>query len=208
MNNKKCPLLIVGIISIVTATATLILLWRMTPHELSVLQVPIISTTTDRSNLTPFGTPYERPPEEKSSATTTQSGKIDEYLTIDNTLRNVNFCGTAYQAKQVFIDGVDIVQRIAKRVTASSLDYMMEICDRAEGLRRNGRLNLDKNEIGVSPVIRDTSTTYYVYRMSLVSPTENSQSIGDFKINSSTGEIMIILQGFADFSEKPIGNLK
>lgn len=206
--NKKCPLLIVGIISIAIATVALILLWRMTPHELSVLPVPIISTTTDRSNLTPLGTQYTRPPEEKSSATTTQLGKIDEHLTIDNTLRDVNFCGTIYRAKKVFIDGIDVVQRTAKLVTASDLDYMKEICNRAEGLRRNGWLNLDKNEIGISPVIRDANTTSDIYQMSLVAPTGNFQSIGDFKINASTGEIVIILQGFADFSEKPIGKLE
>jgi hypothetical protein len=206
--NKKCPLLIAGIVIIAIAIVALILLWRMTPHELSVLQMPITSTTTDRSNLTPLGTPYTRPPEGKSSATTTQSGKIDEHLTIDNTFRDVNFCGTTYRVKQVFIDGVDVVQRIAKLVTASNLDYMREICDRTEGLRRNGWLNLDKNEIGVSPVIRDASTVDSVYQMSLVSPTGNLQPIGDFKIDASTGEVMIILQGFADFSEKPIGKLE
>jgi hypothetical protein len=42
------------------------------------------------------------------------SGKIDEHLTIDNTLRDVNFCGQIYKVKQVLIDGVDVVQRVAE----------------------------------------------------------------------------------------------
>jgi hypothetical protein len=50
-------------------------------------------------------------------ATTTPSGKIDEHLTIENTLRDVNFCGTIYRAKMVTIDGVDVLQRIAESAT-------------------------------------------------------------------------------------------
>ena len=51
-----------------------------------------------------------------TSSNPVQSEKIDEHLTIDNTLREVNFCGTTYRVKQVIIDGVDVVQRIAKIV--------------------------------------------------------------------------------------------
>jgi hypothetical protein len=45
------------------------------------------------------------------------SGKIDEHLTIYNTLREVNFCGEIYKVKQVLIDGVDVVQRVAELAT-------------------------------------------------------------------------------------------
>lgn len=206
--DKKCPLLITSTIVVAITIVALVLLWRRTPHELGVLQVPVTGTTTDRSNLTPLGTPYTRPPEEKSTATTTQSGKIDEHLTIDNTSRALIFCGVPYQTKQVFIDGVDVIQRVASLVSSSNLDYLKSVCERAKSLRDNGWLNLDKDEIGVSPVIRDASTTDAVYSMSLVSPTTNSQSIGDFRIDASTKKITIILQGFADFSEKPVGNLE
>jgi len=40
--------------------------------------------------------------------------KIDEHLTINNELRDVNFCGKTYKVKQVLIDGVDVVQRVAE----------------------------------------------------------------------------------------------
>lgn len=54
-----------------------------------------------------------------SPATTTAelSGKIDEHLTINNELRDVNFCGKTYKVKQVLIDGVDVVQRVAELAT-------------------------------------------------------------------------------------------
>ncbi|RJQ34246.1 hypothetical protein C4568_02770 [Candidatus Parcubacteria bacterium] len=42
------------------------------------------------------------------------SGKIDEHLTIDNTYRNVTFCGYTFKSVQVIIDGVDVIQRLAE----------------------------------------------------------------------------------------------
>jgi hypothetical protein len=50
------------------------------------------------------------------SATPT-SGKIDEHLTIDETLKDVNFCGEMYKVKQIKVDGVDVIQRIAYLAT-------------------------------------------------------------------------------------------
>lgn len=46
-----------------------------------------------------------------------QLGVIDEHLTINNELRDVNFCGKTYKVKQVLIDGVDVVQRVAELAT-------------------------------------------------------------------------------------------
>ncbi|MCH8987070.1 hypothetical protein IIA94_02790 [Patescibacteria group bacterium] len=48
---------------------------------------------------------------------TNQSGKIDEHLTIDNTFINVTFCDKVLKSRQIFIDGVDVVQRIAYLAT-------------------------------------------------------------------------------------------
>lgn len=70
--------------------------------------------------LTPLGTPFTPPPKEESTATTTQVGKIDEHVIIDDTLRSVNFCDTTYQARQVFVDGVDVAPRIAVLLASSS----------------------------------------------------------------------------------------
>ncbi len=38
----------------------------------------------------------------------------DDHLTINNELTEVNFCGNTYQARQVLIDGVNVVQRIGE----------------------------------------------------------------------------------------------
>ena len=60
------------------------------------------------------------PPQEPVASTTTvvePSGQIDEHLFIDNTPIVVNFCGNKYLAKQIKLDGVDIVQRIAYLAT-------------------------------------------------------------------------------------------
>jgi hypothetical protein len=52
-----------------------------------------------------------------TSSTSVQEGQIDEHLFVDNTLRDVNFCGNIYKVKQVMIDGVDVVQRVAEIAT-------------------------------------------------------------------------------------------
>lgn len=53
-----------------------------------------------------------QPSTENKTVHTTVS-KIDEHLTIDDTLRDIDFCGTTYQIETVFIDGVDIIKKIA-----------------------------------------------------------------------------------------------
>jgi hypothetical protein len=50
-----------------------------------------------------------------------QSGIVDEHLTIDNTLRDIDFCGTTYQVKQIFIDEVDVLQRMSDLLKNSKL---------------------------------------------------------------------------------------
>lgn len=47
-------------------------------------------------------------------ASTLRARKIDEHLTVDTKLRDVNFCGTTYQSETVIIDGVDVIQRLAE----------------------------------------------------------------------------------------------
>src|SRR3989344_967763 len=54
-------------------------------------------------------------------ASTSQSGKIDSHLTVDNTLIEVTFCGKIYRTRQIFIDGVDVVRRLAALVNDGAL---------------------------------------------------------------------------------------
>ncbi len=41
----------------------------------------------------------------------------DEYLLVNHELRDVNFCGKIFKVKQIIINEVDVVQRIAEIVT-------------------------------------------------------------------------------------------
>ncbi len=66
----------------------------------------------------------EKKPEPKSYteiASTSQSGKVSEKLTVDNTLVPVQFCDKTFKTRQVFIDGVDVVQRIAELATKGKM---------------------------------------------------------------------------------------
>ena len=166
---------------------------------------------TDCSKFTPDGTPFVRPPE-PVQATTTQAGQIDEHLFIDNTLKDVNFCGKIYQAKQIFIDGVDVVQRIAELATKEPR-YGEYICRTAYELKSSGWLV--SNEIGIVTAVNKTDLGTKVYRIDLIasfsSPThslESASHISDFEVNPETGMINIILSGYAEISKKTFGTLK
>lgn len=115
-NMSKKTLLLLGIILSVVFFAV----WFFTPKQIVQIIRPVCDPAkTDCSKFTPDGTPFVRPPEPVSPATTTQVGQIDEHLFIDNTLKDVNFCGKTYHVKQVKIDGVDVVQRIARLINSS-----------------------------------------------------------------------------------------
>ena len=118
MNKQKIILLTAGVFVI---SATLILFFSSKISTQNAGRPLCNPLTTDCSKVTPLGTTYTPPPKEENLVTNVQSGKIDEHLTIDNTLRDVNFCGKVYQVKQVFIDGVDVVQRIADLVRSNDI---------------------------------------------------------------------------------------
>jgi len=144
-----------------------------------------------------------------TSANPVQSGKIDEHLTINNTLRDVNFCGNIYRVKQVIIDGVDVVQRIAELATNAQFKQGKGVCDVAYSTMSNGYLV--SNEIGIPEVIKAANQRSNIYQLNLIesySPPENASHIGDFEIDISTGIINIILPGYDTTSSELVGKLK
>ncbi len=54
-------------------------------------------------------------------AATKQSGKIDDHLTVNNTLKSISFCGISHKTRQVIIDGVDVGQRIAQLASSDQM---------------------------------------------------------------------------------------
>jgi len=59
-------------------------------------------------------------------ASTHQSGKIDARLSVDNTLKTISFCGTAFKTRQVIINGVDVGQRIAYLASNDQMGKMSD----------------------------------------------------------------------------------
>lgn len=147
-------------------------IWEMITHKKGMLyqyKIPgcdKLATTTDCSKLTPLRTPYTFIAEEKSFVTTTQSGKIDEYLTINNTLRYVNFCDKTYKVKQVFIDEMDVVQRIAEIITEMNGEsnekkqFAVAICENIKFRITTG--NLDELEISGPSIRNNDYSKYYI----------------------------------------------
>ncbi len=165
------------------------------------------ATTTDCSKIVDS----PRPPDIMAtiSSNPVQSGKIDEHLTINNTLRDLDLCGKIYRVKQVIIDGVDVVQRVAELVSDNQFIYRKNICDIANSLKENGYLI--SGEIGVPEVKRYTGQGRNSYLISLIdsySVPENAMHIGDFESEMITGNINIILSGYDTSSIEPVGKIK
>lgn len=161
------------------------------------------ATTTDCSKIPSTETPVV---DENNSIipNTSPSGKIDEHLTINNELRDVNFCGKTYKVKQVMIDGVDVVQRVAELVTKNK---DKEACNMLEMRMSSGDQKSAGIEIGVIDIEKNTVKRNEIYAITLLSPTGNFEYLGDFLINITTGNIFIILQKIDVSSTKLIGKI-
>lgn len=218
MNKQKITLLI-GII--VTAALTGFFLTK-TPVNKDAKQPCTTSTSTDCLRPTPIGTSYYVPPEEKSLATTTQSGKIDEHITINNTLRDVNFCGKTYKVKQVFIDGVDVVQRIAEILTKDLVPTMVKVGPYGPRMDEWKTLTMKKGEMasGLCSNIQNNMVngmTIEVNNIKKFKSTDVGLGGGEiymvvvsdqlFDVVQSTGEIYNI-SGYDGAFVGPIGKLK
>lgn len=100
----------------------------------------------------------QKPVDNPVVTATTQSGKIDEHLTINNELRDVNFCGKTYKVKQVMIDGVDVVQRIAEIANKFNGGGEQDIL-RAKSICGNIEFGTSSSQIDIPDLIVD-STSY------------------------------------------------
>ncbi len=114
---------ILALIVIVLAILSYCAYFFMQESLLSVKMYPpsCDPSKVDCSKFTPDGTPFVREPQPANPTSTTQVGQIDEHLFIDNALKDVNFCGKTYRVKQVKINGVDVMQRVADLVTKNLL---------------------------------------------------------------------------------------
>lgn len=126
MKKQNVATLIFASIAIVLILTILFFLPR-SPLDVRIMRPVCDPAKTDCSKFNPDGTPSVQPPESVSSVTTTQVGQIDEHLFIDNTLKEVNFCGKTYRVKQVMIDGVDVVQRIAELATKNLMPETFKV---------------------------------------------------------------------------------
>lgn len=128
-------------------------------------------------------------------ASTEQSGKFDEHLTIDNTLVEVRFCDKIYKTRQIFIDGVDMVQRIAQLASNDQMGKL-PICNSipnpiyTKGILETADVKSFKgSDLGLS------GTTYLVFLASY-----------RFDINPATGN-MYWISAYDGSIGEPIGTL-
>lgn len=103
----------------------------------------------------------------------------DEHLKIDNTLASVEFCGQTYQARQVFLDDVNVVERIGEITNKKYTSHIDKEQKNAEGICNNLVTNTkgeDELFIKVS-----TTTSDKIYHLDI--------ELMPFSINFNTGNI-------------------
>jgi hypothetical protein len=158
-------------------------------------------------------------------ATTSQAGKIDEHLTIDNTLRDVNFCGNTYKVKQIMIDGVDVIQRIAEIATNNVISKDLKAGPFKLGTDKQESLNMKEGELagGICDSIKNNTTdgiigVNYVKKINTVDHTGVNQDVyviwlvpvsyeNAFGIAPATNNIYGV-SGYDGSLYGPIGKLK
>jgi hypothetical protein len=145
------------------------------------------ATTTDCSKIRPT---VETPdiPIIKEETEPIQSEKIDEHLTINNELRDVNFCGKTYKVKQVLIDGVDVMQRMAEMTKNSQNPWF---CKTTES-RMPTVNHTTGNEIAITDREKNTFLENEIYAITPIFPTGINENIGDFLINITTGNVFVV----------------
>jgi len=156
--------------------------------------------------------PAEQPAEERSNATsytevasTQQSGKIDGHLTVNNTLKDISFCGDLnLKTRQVIINGVDVGQRVAQ---LASRDQMGRVNNSSIG---EGVCNSMPHNIASTKGILEMRDVVTFQTSDAKSQGENYRVyMGDlaFAINPATNKIFSI-SAYDGSTLTAVGNLK
>lgn len=112
-----------GVIILLILLAVIILVaGRVGLFGKNVTNSPVNSAPPEESAGTP--TPVDAIIAEKE-----QISPSDPYIKINNELQKVSFCAVDYQTKQILINGIDVMKRLADIGTKQSIDLQKRICE-------------------------------------------------------------------------------
>lgn len=145
-----------------------------------------------------MNTSYEQPdqqPTGQATPTPTSVVQNDEHLTIDETLRDVNFCGKVYKVKQIKIDGVDVVQRIAEIATKDLIPTTVKVGPSGHNMVEWQHITFEKGEVanGICNNMRHKGTDILIASVKSVSGTGVFQgsTVYDIFINDAPSFFII-----------------
>ena len=152
-------------------------------------------------------------PSQTSTTTTTQqlvttstsiaTSAVDSHVSIDETLRDVNFCGKIYKVKQIKIDGVDVVQRVAELVNEPPpKPAKKEICDAFDTALRNEYIRFEEGAVILAEVHPSEFDRAHSRLVFLIAP--GASLMMDFL----TGDISKIYSAFDGYTTESLGNLQ
>jgi len=137
---------------------------------------------------------------------TQQSGKIDDHLTVDNTLKDITFCGDlTLKTRQIIINGVDVGQRIAQLASSDEMGKGANDSSIGEGVCNS----MPHNVAYVQGILEERDVTTF-QTSDARAPGDNYQVyLGDlaFAINPTTNEIFLI-SAYDQSTLTDVGTLK
>jgi hypothetical protein len=88
--------------------------------------------SSDNNPTTPNATPTPTSNEPEPSPMATQANYTDELISYDSTVTNVNFCGTSYRSPRVYVNNIDVIERVAYIATNDLVPTNLKIGDQRE----------------------------------------------------------------------------
>jgi hypothetical protein len=96
-------------------------------------------------------------------------------IQIKNGLKKVDLCGDTYLSKQIVVDDIDVVQKVARIVVSLDKEKQQNFCESLERIQEGCRLIPSDDEIHIA--IFKEETGFYGFGLSLC----------DSKVDSSSG---------------------
>lgn len=134
-----------------------------------------------------------------------QSGKVDTHASVNTTLEDLTICGHAYKTRQIVIDGVDVVQRVAallpKTDKVSTATPMTGYCSTfSQPASMNQDYDYRITELMVSDVRPYTEDGQARYRLTIGGM--------DFEIDTPSDDVYMVDYYSGGVMTPKLGNLK
>jgi hypothetical protein len=155
-------------------------------------------------------TPEQTPtPTVTSTPAPTAVNFTDDVVKYDQTLQSVNFCGIVNTSPRIYVDGINIIDKISNIANNSLIPtdlqdnntiddgIAQQICNNVNTNTKNGEITMHIETYAPFDQINTGSVNQKIYRIFMLQPIQIAIPSGD----------IYLLSGFDHSSMEPIGNI-